>query len=213
MPDPVRYVYDAVAKRYRYADSGRAVPASRLVKLRDAFVETQRHWSRDLAGMLARRELSLSRWEQEVRNRVKTAHVAEYVLGVGGRNAMRPSDWGRIGSTVKRAYGFLRNFAAEIAGGTMSEGQIGARTDLYLANAREGFERGRASRYDGLAPPAYPGDGTCAGGGRCRCTLKIEETATEYRVYWIARGDARSCAQCRSRAAEWSPWVQAKEAA
>ncbi|MFT4038368.1 MAG: hypothetical protein QM692_09330, partial [Thermomicrobiales bacterium] len=58
--------YSAERRRYLYP-SGRAVPESRVLKLRQQFIDTQAREAASLARQLAAGDITVARWETGVR--------------------------------------------------------------------------------------------------------------------------------------------------
>lgn len=206
-----RWVWDTVSRRYRNTATGRYLSQARITSLRDEYASEQRQWADQAARRLAQRDWTVRRWEDEVRVVIKRTYLAEYMLGRGGRNAMTPADYGRVGNLLRDQYQYLRNFALDIQAGKLTEAQIAARTQLYHESAIQAFERGKAAAYgDALALPAYPADGRTACRARCKCRWRITETKTRWRAYWIRNKAAESCAGCVERERIYSPYIQPK---
>jgi len=84
-------------------------------------------------------------WHEMMREEVKREYIREYMLGRGGLGSMTQVDWGSIGGMLKEQYHpYLVNFAQQVANGELTEGQIRARSAMYVNSAREAFERGKA---------------------------------------------------------------------
>jgi hypothetical protein len=201
--------YSVERHRYLYP-SGRAVPVSRVTRLRNDFIAGRQPDAEELARHLAAGEVSVAQWERDVRALVKRTYVAEYALGAGGRDMVTRRGWGSVGGLLGHQYRFLRSFAEEVAAGLLSEAQIANRTTLYLASAVQAYERARVAGYDGLTLPAYPADGSMS--CRCRCAWRIDELADRWECTWLVLpGD--SCDVCLGYGNEWAPYVQEKKAA
>jgi hypothetical protein len=201
--------YSVERHRYLYP-SGRAVPVSRVTRLRNDFIAGRQPGAVELARQLAAGEASVAQWEREVRALVKRVYIAEYALGAGGRDMMTRRDHGRIGGLLANQYRFLRGFAEAVADGALSERQIADRTTLYLESATQAYERARAAGYDGLSLPAYSADGSMS--CRCRCAWRIDELPDRWECTWLVLpGD--SCDVCLGYANQWAPHEQEKEAA
>lgn len=203
MPSPA-WSWDSGVKRFRDNTTGRFLSEGGARKLRDAFLDTQKEKTADLAARLAKGDLTLAAWEKEMREHTKTVFVAEAMLGRGGRNAMGDAAWGQVGRQLRDQYEFLRGFAEDVATGAYSEAQIAARAALYVESASQAYERGRAGAY-GVTLPAYPGDGrSCEGKANCRCSWSIQEDEHEVRASWLL-GGAQPCETCKGNAATWAP--------
>lgn len=196
-------------KRYRDPATGRFLSASKTVGLRDDFLERRRSATDDLATNLASGDLSVQRWERDMRTVVKQTFGVQYAFGRGGTNAMTADDWRAAGVLVTEQNGYLRGFAEDVAAGMLSPEQIAARSALYLGSSVRAYEQGRAAAFGGLVLPAHPGDGSSECKASDRCSWSIVETESEYRCTW-KRSAQESCVTCVRRASEWSPLVIAR---
>lgn len=209
MPSP--WTYSLASKRYRNTDTGRFMSAAQMVELRDTFVDAMRVETRELADQLGAGEITLQQWEGRMRSQLKTTYIDEYVLGRGGRNAMTPANWGEVGGLLGNQYRYLHRFAEEVAAGTLSTAQIGARAELYVESGSQAYERGRCASFGLPRLSQYPGDGWTACGTNCRCSLDIKELESEWQVTWKL-GIADHCEDCERLSGEWTPLVIPKAA-
>lgn len=159
--------------------------------------------------MAAGLDASSPQWETEMRGLVKSVHIAQAVLGKGGRDRMTPRDWGRVGMALRKQYGFLGKFAAERF--ALSPEAIAARAGLYVENGTASFERAQAAAAGIPDLPQYPGDGQTECLTNCRCWLEIEESAEGYAVTWHANDDPATCDDCAALAQDWSPLIVGRE--
>lgn len=101
--------------------------------------------SRYLGGALTRDEfIGL------VRAELKGEYIRQYLLGIGGRNQMTFSDWGRIGASLKEQYKYLNEFAKTLVDKGFSEAQLRNYLGMYVNSSREAFEKAfgkNASRW------------------------------------------------------------------
>jgi hypothetical protein len=68
---------------------------------------------------------------------MKLLHVGAAGVGRGGWAQMSQSDWGWTGQRLRQQYGFLRNFAHDIATGKQPmDGRLLARAGMYAEAAR-----------------------------------------------------------------------------
>lgn len=203
-------MWDTTARRYRNTRNGQWITPEKVTTLRNEFAASQRAWADQLASMLAGKHWTVARWETEVRTRLKTLYLGQYMLGRGGKHAMNATDYGRVGALLKEQYGFLRAFALDIQAGSMSQSQIAARTHLYHASSVHAFERGKTAAYSAdLLLPAYPADGGTVCKANCRCRWRITETKKAWKAYWV-RTKQESCRGCVDRARIYNPYVQMK---
>ena len=154
-------------------------------------------------------------WHEMMREEIKREYIREYMLGRGGRGSMTSVDWGSVGGMLKEQYHpYLVNFAQQVANGELTEGQIRARSAMYINSAREGFERGQARAFgipDGTLP-AYPGDGQTICLTLCACNWIIEEVHDEqgnllgWNCYWtLGIVKTEHCPDCLENAGKWNP--------
>lgn len=203
--------YSASRRRYLYP-SGRTVPDSRILALRQRFIDGQAGEADDLARLLAEGEITVAQWEREVRALQKRAFVTEFLLGAGGRQMVGPRGWGTIGGLLAAQYRYLREFAGAVAAGELSQAQIAERTKRYLASATQAYERGKASGYAGLDLPCMPADGGTRCLANCRCHWEIRERTDAWHAYYRTNS-GETCVDCRGRASKYNPYVQEKPAA
>ena len=208
-----RYTWDTTSRRYRDTSTGRWLSQRTVADLRTEFSVEQRAWADTAAAALVRRDWTVRRWELEVRARLKTIYLAEYMLGRGGKHVMTSVDYGRVGAMLAQQYGFLRAFAVDIQAGTLSEAQIAARTQQYHESAIQAFERGKTASYSQtLILPAYPADGGTRCRANCRCRWRITETKRLWKAYWQRNAKAESCEDCIGREQRYNPYTVSKTA-
>lgn len=155
--------------------------------LDDALAAAERDM-RTLAEQLRRREISLPKWELEMRALMKDAHVGAAMLARGGQAQMSQADYGRVGRVLREQYQFLGRFRTDIVKGYPLDGHFLQRVGLYAQAARGGtFEavrrdeealRGRGERRNVLHVADH-----CEGPGSC-----VEQTA----FGWMAVDDERA---------------------
>jgi hypothetical protein len=144
-------------------------------------------------------DISLSQWQIAVASELKDAHLAQSMFAVGGRANMGFAEFGRVGQTLREQYGFLSQFADDIAAGKVSEAMALSRIAHFGDSAKQSYWNEYADKSTGLIDwilgafderncnlcpqyaanspytketlPARPADGTTPCKGRCRCTL------------------------------------------
>lgn len=206
MPQPL-WVWDDNSKRYRNSDTGQYIGVRGMEELRDQFVDRQKSITDALAEQLRRNEITLSQWEKGMRQTIKDTYIDMYSVGAGGRNALSQKDWGRIGAMVKEQYGvngYLKGFYNDIASGNLSEGQIAARSRMYINSANEALWKGITNELptkpgQNYPLPFYPGDGSTECLTNCKCQWDIVQTDNGYDAYWRL-SNAEHCPTCEDRA-------------
>ena len=197
--------FDLRARRFREVSTGRFLSSSKAVDLRDGFQERRRTDVDALTRRLADEEISVQDWEREMVQLLHRLFTAQLAYGKGGLNAMTPADYEAADALVEAQRAYLRAFAEDVAAGTLSEAQIGARAKLYYASSTQAYEHGRAAAF-GVRPPHVPGDGSTPCGANCRCYLTYVDKPDEVHVTWRTTA-GESCSGCKQRARTWAPLV------
>lgn len=203
-----QWSFDPKTKRF-IDERGTPMGERELTDVRDHYLDSMSDLLDTYAQNLESGRWPLSQYEAEMRRRLKDAHIAEYVLGRGGVLQMTPSDYGKIGATLKKQYKYLRSFLDDVEAGEETRGEATNRARNFLGAARQSFSHGRGKSY-GLTLPAHPADGGTACHGNCRCHWDIVETKVEWKAYWRVSAN-KPCADCVARAIQWGPFVQKKE--
>lgn len=111
-----------------------------------------REWSRhsieaafsevnSLASRLYNGNINILAWQAEMREQIKKEYIRQYMVGIGGRDRMDFTHWGRLGGRLRWEYQHLDRFAGDILAKDLTEKQIQARARMYMENTRWGFER------------------------------------------------------------------------
>ena len=142
-----------------------------------------------------------------LREIIKDAYGAAYMLGRGGRFQMSYRDWSYLGRAVSEQYRYLNNFAAQVVSRPFNAEDVAQavrRANLYPLSARQVMQRGYTYARGVPELPYYPGDGSTPCLGNCGCHWDIEETATGWDCYWRL-GKADNCEECPKREVRDSP--------
>lgn len=191
------YQYNNNANRWTNPVTGRFVAESEVVAEMRTH-QTATYTALDnLTSDLYARNINLAQWQVAVAQELKDAHLAQAMFGAGGRANMSPTEWGRVGGTLANEYGFLTNFANDIANGTVSEAKALARIKQYGNATQQSYWREYASQSENLlywllasvrncpdcidlalnspyttdSIPTYPSAGVTRCHGNCKCTL------------------------------------------
>ena len=150
MPDipnvkPVRslpqFRWNVKANRY-IAPNGRFVSSNTIRRGLDSFITATTDGMEAISKQLISGEVGLAQWQTEMMILSKDANLAGAALERGGWYGLDPSDFGRAGQKIRGEYGYLNNFANEIASGKQRlDGTLTNRARLY-------GEQGRVTYYD-----------------------------------------------------------------
>lgn len=196
------FYWDDRVNRYRRA--GRFIKVKDLLEHRDTFLGRRMDVVNDLAEQLANDQINVQQWVLQMRQEIKRAYMAEYELGIGGRNMMTQADFGRVGGMLKNQYNYLNGFAEDIQQGKLSVAQIQMRGRMYVDSATQSFERANAIARGLPSLPAYPGDGQTVCRSNCKCNWRIEPVEFGWNCYWEL-GAAEHCPDCVANASRWNP--------
>lgn len=103
------------------------------------------------SNQLVQGKIGLVRWQFDMRQTIKKAHLRQAIFAKGGINQMTPEDYLAIARNLKQEYRYLRLFAKDIRDGKVSEAQFMARSQLYAQKARSSGEimKQRIARQSG----------------------------------------------------------------
>lgn len=174
-----------------------------------------------IAALLARDIAAITRelldggtvevWERRMLEAIARGHAAAAIAGtaerlgvaagsklLNERNLSR-AERDEIRRAVAGQMPYLRNFAADVAAGRLSDTQIAARAGLYAGAIRATYYRGRWAGWDLRGVPV-PADGGTSCVSNCKCVAFVEGNQ------WIYETTAAEhCPECLSRAAK-SPY-------
>lgn len=119
--------------------SGRVVPPSEVRAAIDRDLVGLTRETERLAGDLRAGRLSLEAWRRDMRTLIKQSHLTMATLAQGGRAAMTPEAYGRVGGIVARENQFLEQWVEEIKAGWTLDGRLTSRSALYVNAARGTF--------------------------------------------------------------------------
>jgi len=202
--------YNPEKKQYRNLDTGHYVSHVQITKWAYAYADASGDGVASLASLVANGGMGVGQWQAAMRQTVKTQYINQYIAGRGGYAQMTQRDWGALGQMLRDQYGYLDGFAADVASGRLSEGQIQSRAKMYVNAAHEAFERGRAEAFGMPALPAYPSDGQTECLTNCRCNWIITPVVKDgvtvgWNVKWWPAPAAKHCGDCLSNAGLWNP--------
>ncbi len=127
------FAYDPGSMRYRYIESGRAVP-ERVIR---ADIRRLSYGARDemrtLAVQYKNGEITLQEWYDGMRSTMKSSYRAAVDYARGGSNRpFTPQEKGRFGQAMKKQYEYLNRFARDLRDGKIPlDGRFVARAGMY----------------------------------------------------------------------------------
>lgn len=134
---PAAFYWSEAEQSYFYAQSGRRVPQRLLDRALDRAINSATNDLRALTERLQAGSITLADWQAQMAAQIKLLHTGAAAFGRGGWQQMSPSDWGWTGQRLRTQYGYLRNFAQDVAMGKQPlDGRVVARAAMYAQAAR-----------------------------------------------------------------------------
>lgn len=139
--------YDPISGRYR-GENGRFLSKAAIEALVDGRIKKLNGQLQDFTRRLIDGNITIDQWQGSVREALKPAHLQATMVGVGGKDALSQSDYGRIGQRLRAEYSYLQNFASDILAGRVSGAMALARVGLYAESVRGSYWEGTTIRQE-----------------------------------------------------------------
>jgi len=136
--DESSWSYSPVSGRYRGLN-GRFLSESAVEALVDGRISRLNRNLRRFTNMLSRGDITLSQWQESVREALKLSHAQVAIIGSGGRDSMGPAEWGKIGQRLRAEYRYLESFARDLLAGSVSTPMALARISMYGESVRGSY--------------------------------------------------------------------------
>jgi len=199
---PTKFIFSKTTGRYRYASNGNVVPAERINGWIDSASKKMGENMAGIADDLRKGKINDAEWVIRMAEEIKNGHRAVALIAGGGRSNMSASDWGFIGSIIKRELNYLNGFANELAN-RPADAQL---TQAFVSRAKS-YSAAIYSTYEQMVRRRVLRDGQAAfeinilEGGAEHCAGCLEETARgKVPVGELVAVGHRDCAmRCRCR--------------
>lgn len=133
-------------RQARYQDArGRIVSRDTVLSLVGERIEGGIDTTLDYLAAVTRGGAPVDAWQTAMETELKRSFLQNYAAGKGGWEALTQADYGRMGARLREQYKYLRNFAQELASGTLTEREIQRRMAMYERAARTAFYDGSRS--------------------------------------------------------------------
>lgn len=158
-------------------------------------------------------------FEALMRQEIEDCYIRQFMIGLGPGGQFQESEIESIlGPLLDFQFEKLRGFVDEIIAGKLSPAQIRARARMYIASARQAFERGRGVRLGWPELPAYAGDCSTQCCTNCRCHWFGVKANGLWHFYWVLDYLAEHCSSplidgkgrpfgCLEREVLWNPLI------
>lgn len=131
------YTYSESSQRFRDDVTGRFVPAREVNAAVDRVIAAASNNVRTITAQLQSGAITLPQWQTQMAAEIKPLHVGAAAMGRGGFPQMSQSDYGWTGQRLRTQYGYLREFANDIASGKQPvDGRLVNRAVMYAEAAR-----------------------------------------------------------------------------
>lgn len=132
-PEIAQYVFNVATGRYRDRRTGRFVSNKTVTELIEKTIDDSFQDLNTLiqATLSDATDFTLNDLEESLILQLRNLHVQMTLLGGGGEGNITPAMWGRLGSTLREEYKYLRNFLSGIADGSVTGGEITRRMNMY----------------------------------------------------------------------------------
>ena len=102
-------------QRYRNGATSEVIGDQKWWDLRDDFTDSLYPDVNRIADALFSREITLHAWTRQMAKLIQSAHLALYMFGAGGYNAITETDRVSLSSTLRQQYSFLSDFALQVS--------------------------------------------------------------------------------------------------
>lgn len=161
----------------------------------------------DITTDLILENITIQKWTNDVRKHIRNSFVAEYLLGIGGKNVLDIVDINELKKMVKNQWKYFQKFAEEIKNGELTGAKIFQRIGMYGEAVTHGYEQAKAKSH-AIVLPEYPADGNqqCFMNCRCHWHLKDDPKNTNYVLAtWTMNPNAEHCISCINNSKKWNP--------
>lgn len=142
MPGP--FLWNERAGRYINATTKRFVPWTQVRDSLDRAIDSSAAAMRQASQSLRDGTMRLTKWRSTMQTELKNMHLAAASLAKGGHKALTLADFGKVGATVKKEYGYLERLTAQIQSGAQPlDGRFLQRAEQYTKAGRATFEAQR----------------------------------------------------------------------
>ena len=152
-------------------------------------------------------KITIQRWTKNNREYIRNNMVAEYLLGIGGKNVIDITDMKDLKKLVKTQWSYFQKFAEEIKNGELSGARILQRISMYGEAITNGYEQANAKSH-GIKLPEYPADGNQQCWSNCRCHWELADdpkNSNYVLATWKMNPDAEHCISCIGNSKKWNP--------
>jgi hypothetical protein len=143
----LEFIFDRKSQRYRYKDSGRFLGEQAVRNLTIKSIDQVSQDIGVISNLLLEGKITVKTWEEQTAIALKQLHTQAYLLGKGGIKNMTQSDYGVIGSRLKKQYQYLRGFSNDLINKGMSKAQFKMRIQQYLEASKGTYEEARARSH------------------------------------------------------------------
>jgi hypothetical protein len=138
-PNPLapQYLWNEAAHSYIDRETGRPVSWQVIRDELESVIDASSQTMRAVSQQLRDDDIDLTEWQTQMMQLISITILAGAAMQRGGWQQMTQADFGRVGQIVRNEYGFLRDFAEQIASGEQKlDGTLARRASLYGQQGR-----------------------------------------------------------------------------
>lgn len=196
------YLFDDTMNAWRNLQSGRGVSTAIVQAEVQRHIDAGKALIETLTQQMNAGDITVAQWKMAVASELKDMHGAFAMFGAGGRDAMTPAMWGRVGGNLSDEFRHLQELANGIVSGKVSPAQAAARINQYSDASKQAYWQAvkevapEADNQDLPLLTTVPGDGSTQCRGNCNCKIVIHDDGSAD----VVLGSGESCDDCVARA-------------
>lgn len=210
---PRGFTFNADVQRFRSRETGRFVSPATVRAEVDKDIEASKARMQSLARQLQSGAITVTEFQDAITQEVKDLHLAEVAMARGGRDRMRPSDYGRAGQRIRFHYEALQGLIDDIESnpdyihGVDGRMDFVERVGMYAEAGRGTFSRARdeemkAAGFRSKGNKLDAGSQHCIGDKSCIEMTKLGRVAIDDRRY-LLEGHRRCITKCKCETQYW----------
>ena len=167
-------IYDQSTNQFR-APNGKFIARNAIRAEIEKAVDVVGRKTEKIAKDLNAGKINIAEFQIQMRDEIKRASILSASVAKGGHKQMTASDWGKVGSDLKKQYAFLNKFARDIELGRVTGVKLENRAKSYAQNIRMIYLNSEKESFKNI------------GKTECRRVLHSLETCPDC-ARWAAKG-------------------------
>lgn len=146
----LEFIFDTRVQRYRYTrgtGKGQFLSKKAMEALTRRYVEELTLDIETLGNLLKEGSISVNTWMVKTTQILKKMHTQQFLLGKGGVHNTTDNDKMELTKIIQSEMHFIRRFANDILGGSVSLKQFDTRLKMYVSSTRGSYEKARHNSH------------------------------------------------------------------